>query len=53
MHQNKKLNRYKIRQREYLISDISFFEIKFKSNKGRTIKKRIKTKNCLWGRTKY
>jgi len=43
-HQNKKLNRYKFRQREYLISDISFFEVKFKSNKGRTIKKRIKTK---------
>ena len=44
MHQNKKLNRYKLRQREYLISNISFFEIKFKSNKGRTIKNRIKTK---------
>ena len=44
MHQNEKLNRYKLRQREYLISDISFFEVKFKSNKGRTIKKRIKTK---------
>lgn len=43
-HHNKKKNRYKIRQREYLISDISFFEVKFKSNKGRTIKKRIKTK---------
>jgi hypothetical protein len=42
-HQNTKLNRYKIRQREYLISNISFFEIKFKSNKERTIKKRIKT----------
>lgn len=44
-HQNEKLNRYKIRQRKYLISDLSFFEIKFKSNKGRTIKKRIKIKN--------
>ncbi len=41
-HQNGKLNRYKIRHREYIDSKISFFEIKFKSNKGRTIKKRIK-----------
>ena len=44
LHHNKKQNRYKLRQREYLISDISFFEIKFKSNKGRTIKKRFRTK---------
>jgi len=43
-HQNGKLNRYKIRQREYLISNISFLEIKFKSNKGKTIKRRIKRK---------
>jgi len=41
-HQNGKLNRYKIRHRQYIESDISFFEIKFKSNKERTIKKRIK-----------
>jgi len=40
-HQNGKLNRYKIRKRSYVNSDISFLEIKFKSNKGRTIKKRI------------
>lgn len=42
LHQNKKLNRYKIRQREYLISNIGFMEIKFKSNKKRTIKSRFK-----------
>ncbi len=41
-HQNGKLNRYKVRHREYLISNISFLEVKFKNNKGRTIKKRIK-----------
>ncbi len=41
-HQNKKLNRYKIRTRSYVASDLSFFEIKFKNNKGRTIKNRIK-----------
>jgi PIN domain nuclease of toxin-antitoxin system len=44
-HQNSKLNRFKIRQRKYLVSDLSFFEIKYKSNKGRTIKKRIKIKD--------
>ncbi|MBU0764363.1 MAG: polyphosphate polymerase domain-containing protein [Bacteroidetes bacterium] len=43
-HQNGKLNRYKIRIREYLVSGIGFLEIKFKSNKGRTIKERIKHK---------
>ena len=47
VHQNRKLNRFKIRQREYMISDISFLEVKFKSNKGRTIKKRIKTKGLV------
>lgn len=42
-HHNGKLNRYKIRKRIYLNSGIGFLEIKFKSNKGRTIKKRIPT----------
>jgi hypothetical protein len=41
-HQNKKLNRYKIRARHYVESDLNFFEIKFKNNKGRTIKDRIR-----------
>ena len=41
-HQNRKLNRYKIRARNYVESDLNFFEIKFKNNKGRTIKDRIK-----------
>lgn len=40
-HQNGKLNRYKIRKREYVESNIAFLEVKFKSNKDRTIKKRI------------
>ncbi len=44
-HHNGKLNRFKIRRRSYVSSGISFLEIKFKSNKGRTIKKRIKTNN--------
>ena len=42
-HHNGKLNRYKIRQREYIESDIRFLEIKFKSNKGRVIKERTET----------
>jgi len=37
-----RLNRYKVRFRKYVDSDISFFEIKHKNNKGRTIKSRIK-----------
>ncbi len=40
-HQNGKLNRYKIRHREYLNTGVNFLEIKFKNNKGRTIKTRI------------
>lgn len=41
-HQNGKLNRYKIRFRKYVESGLNFFEIKFKNNKGRTIKERIR-----------
>jgi hypothetical protein len=41
-HHNGKLNRFKIRQRDYVESNLSFLEIKFKSNKGRVIKDRIK-----------
>ncbi len=41
-HHNGKLNRYKIRTRSYQSSNLSFLEIKFKNNKNRTIKKRIK-----------
>ncbi|MCW3804905.1 polyphosphate polymerase domain-containing protein [Plebeiibacterium marinum] len=40
-HHNGKLNRYKIRRRSYVSSGKSFFEVKFKNNKGRTIKKRV------------
>lgn len=42
-HHNGKLNRYKVRRRSYVTSGISFLEIKFKSNKGRTIKSRVST----------
>ena len=44
-HHNGKLNRHKVRYRQYVDSDMTFLEIKFKSNKSRTIKKRIKTLN--------
>jgi len=40
-HHNGKLNRFKVRQREYVESNIRFLEVKFKSNKGRVIKDRI------------
>lgn len=40
-HQRGKSNRYKIRSRNYVDSDASFFEIKHKNQKGRTIKTRI------------
>ena len=41
-HHNGKLNRYKIRYRKYINTNMHFFEIKFKNNKSRTIKSRIK-----------
>ena len=41
MHHNRKLNRFKIRMRSYIDSGITFLEIKWKNNKGRTSKKRI------------
>jgi hypothetical protein len=40
-HHKGKLNRYKIRHRTYVESGIGFLEVKFKNNKGRTIKTRI------------
>jgi hypothetical protein len=43
-HHRGKLNRYKVRHRIYVDSNTHFFEIKFKNNKGRTIKSRIKRK---------
>lgn len=40
-HHNGKLNRYKLRFRSYADTGNTFFEIKFKNNKGRTLKSRI------------
>jgi len=41
-HHNRRVNRNKIRFREYVGSGLTFLEIKLKNNKGKTIKKRIK-----------
>jgi hypothetical protein len=40
-HHNGKTNRFKIRLRRYVESDLNFFEIKQKNNKGRTVKNRV------------
>ena len=42
MHHNRRLKRQKIRTRTYVESNISFIEVKNKTNTGRTKKKRIK-----------
>jgi len=41
-HHNGKLNRFKVRCRNYVDSDLSFLEVKFKDNKKRTHKNRIR-----------
>lgn len=41
-HHNGKTNRNKVRYREYIDSGLCFLEIKHKTNKGKTIKKRVK-----------
>ena len=46
-HRRGRLNRYKIRKRHYVDSDLSFFEVKFKNNHGRTIKSRVQTYDQL------
>lgn len=40
-HHNGKANRRKYRMRSYVSSGLSFFEVKTKTNRGRTIKKRV------------
>jgi len=41
-HHSGKRNRFKVRKREYVESHVSFLEYKEKTNKGRTVKSRIK-----------
>jgi len=42
IHHTGKLNRYKVRHRTYVDSNIGFLEVKYKNNKGKTFKSRIK-----------
>jgi hypothetical protein len=40
-HHNGELNRYKVRHRTYMGSNQGFLEVKYRNNKGRSMKKRI------------
>ena len=44
-HHNRRVNRNKIRFREYVGSSLTFLEVKLKNNKGKTIKKRMEVAN--------
>jgi len=44
-HHNRKLNRCKVRKRKYFSTGTSFFEIKLKNNKKRTVKTRVESQN--------
>lgn len=46
-HHNGQLNRYKIRHRTYRDSGAGFLEVKFRNNKGRTIKSRTAESTAL------
>jgi hypothetical protein len=46
-HLHGKLNRYKVRYRNYINSHTGNLEVKFKSNKDKTIKNRLKASNPL------
>lgn len=43
-HHRGKPSRFKVRFRKYVESELHYFEVKFKNNKGRTIKDRVKQK---------
>ena len=51
-HRRGKANRFKVRFRKYVESELTFFEVKFKNNKGRTIKDRVKHKQQIDGAVK-
>jgi hypothetical protein len=46
-HLRGKLNRYKVRYRNYMDSHTGFLEVKFKTNKDRTVKSRLKASEPL------
>ncbi len=43
-HHRGKTNRYKVRYRKYVESDLIFFELKYKNNRDRTVKSRVSQK---------
>jgi len=47
-HHNERKKRFKMRYRKYVDSGLSFFEIKFKNNKGRTDKRRVRTEDIYY-----
>ncbi|MCA9353836.1 polyphosphate polymerase domain-containing protein [Candidatus Nomurabacteria bacterium] len=46
-HHNGELNRYKIRSRSYKESHLSYMEVKFKNNKNKTKKERIRVEDLV------
>jgi hypothetical protein len=48
-HHNGAGSRYKVRARKYLDSNLSFFEVKFKNNRRRTIKSRLPIPDVIPG----
>lgn len=46
-HHDGSKNRYKVRSREYVDSHLAFLEVKFKTNKNRTIKSRMQTPDVV------
>ncbi len=47
-HHNGRKKRFKMRYRKYMDSGLSFFEIKYKNNKGRTDKRRVRTEDIYY-----
>ncbi|HQQ94628.1 MAG TPA: polyphosphate polymerase domain-containing protein [Bacteroidia bacterium] len=47
-HHNGNLNRLKVRQRIYSDTGLLYLEVKFKNNKGRTMKERLKLNSLSW-----
>ncbi|MDA3891387.1 MAG: polyphosphate polymerase domain-containing protein [Salinivirgaceae bacterium] len=45
-HQNQRANRFKVRTRDYIVSNSSFLEVKRKTNKRQTIKTRMPINAC-------
>lgn len=50
-HHNQHSDRYKVRSRRYVDTNLAFFEVKHKTNKKRTIKSRLPLKNDYAGQT--